>query len=205
MNKNTDYWEKFYKEGTSKSLLENSDFSKFVLHYIQQKLSSMDSISEKTLLDIGCGNGKDTFYLRENGINSFGIDMNCDLEPPYFERKDALDISEAYDYYYMRFFLHTIEENQMDKLMDNILTIMKEDSYIFIETRSTLGITSEDKKETNFKSGIGEAHFRMLYSLDYLTNKFRNKFIIVNSEESKGLAIFKGMDPYIIRMVLRKK
>jgi len=87
--------------------------------------------------------------------------------------------------------------------MKNILKYMKENSYIFIETRSSRGITKEEKKETNFKSSIGDAHFRMLYSLKYLVKKF-DAFNIIYSRESSGLAPFRGDDPYIIRMILGK-
>ena len=82
---------------------------------------------------------------------------------------------------------------------------MHKESYIFIETRSSKGITDTEKSETNFRSKIGEEHFRMLYSIDYLSDKIKKNFNISFSTEDKGLAPFRGEDPYVIRMILSKR
>jgi hypothetical protein len=104
----------------------------------------------------------------------------------------------------MRFFLHTLEEEKLDILMTNIHECMGNDSHIFIETRSVKGVTDKEREETFFKSSIGEAHFRMLYSLNYLEDKFKDKFTILFSEESDEFAPFKNEKPYVIRLVMKK-
>ena len=81
---------------------------------------------------------------------------------------------------------------------------MPKESYIFLETRSSKDITDNERSETNFQSTIGSAHYRMLYSYNYLSIKFKKYFSVFFSIEDKGLATFRGEDPYIIRMVLTK-
>ena len=51
---NSQYWDKYYNK---KNLtLPNSDFSKFALTYIKPKSS---------LIDIGCGDGRDSWCLQK--------------------------------------------------------------------------------------------------------------------------------------------
>lgn len=199
--KNKDYWKNFYKDAESKSLTKPSAFSDFVL----QQLSLLEWDNERTLIDIGCGNGKDLFYMRSKNINAYGVDMNLELDSEFIQRNDALKLNENHDAYYMRFFLHTLEEEKLDTLMTNIHECMGNDSHIFIETRSVKGVTDKEREETFFKSSIGEAHFRMLYSLNYLENKFKDKFTILFSDESDEFAPFKSEKPYVIRLVMKKK
>src|SRR5437870_4336134 len=59
------YWDKFYKAGNN--TFAPSSFAEFVIK--SGYLKAGDS-----LLDVGCGNGRDTFYFLSNGINALGID-----------------------------------------------------------------------------------------------------------------------------------
>ena len=76
---------------------------------------------------------------------------------------------------------------------------------IFIETRSSKGITDEAKSETFFKSSIGEEHFRLLYSQDYLSKKLEENFKIISVFEGEGCSIYKGEDPVCLRYILSNK
>lgn len=197
------YWDDFYKKNTDSELTEGSNFSLFSLNKIKKIFP--DKWNDISLLDIGCGNGRDTNFFRANGIQAYGIDLCYNDKSDYIKQGDALSIDEVYDVYYLRFFLHTIEEAQTNILIQNINKLISNNSYIFIETRSTKNITNQEKSETNFKSSIGDEHFRMLYSYKYLLKKFRNYFNIDYSLEDKGLAIFKDDDPYVIRFILSCK
>jgi|ETNvirenome_6_85_1030632.scaffolds.fasta_scaffold00881_19 SAM-dependent methyltransferase len=199
MDRNKDYWENFYKSEAAQSIGESSNFATFTLDYLRQRKSFV------SLLDVGCGNGRDTRYFRENGIAAYGIDLSCDDSFPYLYKEDALSISKECDVYYLRFFVHTLEEKDLDIVIKNIGAIMPDQGLIFIETRSTKDITNEPRSETNFRSTIGSEHFRMLYSLEYLQKKFVEDFNVLFSIEEQGLAPFKGEDPYIVRMILSKK
>jgi hypothetical protein len=82
---------------------------------------------------------------------------------------------------------------------------MDEESIFVFETRSTKNITSLEKKETYFKYSMGEKHFRMLYSLDYLKSKLEKYFEFVYLIEDNNLAIHKDENPYVIRGIVKKK
>lgn len=197
-NVNKEYWDRFYSNDNSIPY-KSSDFCRFVI----DRLSS-----DKKILDVACGNGRDSLEFLRCGFDVTSIDLSSNLKEFHpnlkFRKADMLKFDYFnFDVIYLRFVLHTINEKDLDKLIDRI----KETSNnckIFIETRSTKGISDEEKTETNFKSSIGDKHFRMLYSKEYLIEKFKSHFNIIHVEEDINFARFLEENPYCIRMILDK-
>jgi tellurite methyltransferase len=193
---NNEYWINFYNKGIAPE--NHSLFAQFVSSRIH---------SSKKIVDLGCGNGRDCKYLESLGHEVVGIDKfnQANYLGKDFINQDVLDLNIKSEVYYSRFFIHTLTENHCDVLLKNISTLMDENSLFFMETRSTKNITDEAKSETYFKSSIGEEHFRMLYSLEYLFNKLSKHFSVSYIEESDSFAPFNGESPFIIRAVLYSK
>ena len=59
------YWDKYYKKNLKKA--NPSSFAKFVFPFIKKN---------KTLIDIGCGNGRDNFFFSKKKINILGIEKS---------------------------------------------------------------------------------------------------------------------------------
>lgn len=199
-NPNESYWPDFYAKH-SQCLATPSPFAEFALGFVKTQPGS----PRKKLLDIGCGNGRDSKFFAQEGLDVFAVDSfsSPDAGNFRFARCDILDFeSKGFDFYYLRFVLHTLTEDQADQLLSK-LGNSAPNSLIFIETRSSMGITNEDKSETYFKSPIGEEHFRMLYSKNYLDQKLLQNFLIVDSIEGAGLAVFGAEDPVCLRYVLK--
>ena len=102
----------------------------------------------------------------------------------------------------MRFFLHTIKEEECDLILDSIHKAMASNSVLFIETRSSKEFSGKGKIVTNFKGAIGTEHFRMLYSIEFLKENLKDKFEFLYEDESKGLVPCKTEDPFIVRIIL---
>ena len=60
----TEYWAKFYKNYNNK---EPSNFAIFINNYFKNKNEKL------SILDCGCGNGRDSYFL-SNNFNVMGID-----------------------------------------------------------------------------------------------------------------------------------
>jgi tellurite methyltransferase len=81
------------------------------------------------LIDIGCGDGRDTHFFSKNKIFSKGVDFsqetikqNKPLSNKYlsFEHMDLESINElneTFEYAYCRFIFHSITENIESKLL----------------------------------------------------------------------------------------
>ena len=132
------YWESYYTK--IQKPFDSSTFAKSVLNKMTPN---------QTIIDLGCGNGRDSIYFAENKIRTLGIDQSSvaikNLKPfenSYlnFEISDFSNLKkEKFDYGYCRFVLHSIneaeEENLMNWLSKNII------KNIFIES-----ITNIDEK-----------------------------------------------------------
>lgn len=197
---NKKYWDNFYR--SNKAPTSESSFAKFTFEF----LNDNDDIQKYNLVDIACGNGRDTFFFSKMGILSTGIDISIKpkSENSKFIKSNLLKFNyDEYNVLYLRFIIHSLTEKELDDLLENISN-SNGDKLIFIETRSTTGITNDEKSETFFKSSIGEEHFRMLYSKEYLFNKFKN-FEVLYCIEDRGLSVYKNDDPYCIRLILKNK
>lgn len=197
---NKTYWDNFYKLGLAPR--NESDFARFVLGHIVE-----NDEQHNLLLDVACGNGRDTFFFHKNGIESTGIDLSVkpDSKEPVFIKDDILTFNySGYNLIYLRFIVHALKEHEFDTLL---LQLAKSEtrSTLFIETRSSKGVTDEQKSETFFRSPIGEEHFRMLYSFDYLIKKVSQYFDVIHQEENRGLSVFKEDDPVCIRLILKNR
>lgn len=199
MKNQLNYWDNFYQNESPPS--SPSSFGEYIIPYIKG--------TYKTLLDIGCGNGRDSLFFKNNGFDVISIDSskspNFLGDSDKFYKVDINNINFKVDIYYARFFIHAIKENTLDSFIENLYKLMSKKSKFIFETRSTKGITNLEKKETNFKSSIGEKHFRMLYSIDYLRNKFEEKFKIDHLIETNNVAKYKNDNPYVIRGIITKK
>jgi SAM-dependent methyltransferase len=193
-----EYWDDFYKKNLAP--IKESNFAQVIFEYLQK-----NKLTNLKLIDIACGNGRDTFFFSQNGIDSTGIDISVQpqAKSPIFIKENILTFDYlAYDLIYMRFIVHALNEDDLDILLTKLKQSTK-NQYIFIETRSSKGITDERKSETYFKSSIGEEHFRMLYSESYLTEKLEKYFTIEQVDEAQGFSIYKNEDPFCIRYILR--
>jgi len=60
-----EYWNKFYDK---KIINKESTFAKFTYKKIKKQKGK--------ILDIGCGNGRDSFFFNQKGYNVTGIDIS---------------------------------------------------------------------------------------------------------------------------------
>ena len=200
---NKAYWSNFYSN--SKELpFEPSGFSLYALHFLRSRLEKK---SKFHILDLGCGNGRDSYYFSSKGYKVTGIDPSSQIETDKFQfiQKNVFEIElKGFDVYYLRFVVHALLESDCDHLFAN-LSHLPPDSLIMFETRSTTNITNEEKSETFFRSSIGNEHFRMLYSKNYMDRKVSERFTILKSSESADVAVFKSENPFCLRYIIQPK
>jgi tellurite methyltransferase len=165
------YWQQFYKK---KLTLEPSSFAKAVLPYVKGDM-----------IDLGCGNYRDTNYFLFNKIDVDGIDevYGQKVEDYIKENKSPKNV-------YARFFWHAIER----PLQLEILKWARHN--IFIEAR-----TLQDKR----KPKVFDKHERNFVYVPQLVKDLKeNGFDIVKLEEGTGFSKFKGEDPYLVRVIAKK-
>jgi len=191
------YWNKFYKENKEANL-HPSTFAVFSEKWIGER---------KSLIEFGCGNGRDSIYFSKAGINVTSVDNSQEtvgeIQRTRHEIKavckdviDIFDIKESYDVVYSRFFLHSIDEQREDMLLSWASKKLNTDGILLIEAR-----TVEDRNmEKTHKN-----HFRRYIDAPVLKKKLHQLgFDILYSIESQGLSVYGKEDPFLIRIVAQR-
>ena len=204
-----EYWNKFY---SSTSITETrSDFAQFCKdNYV---------VDFGKLIDIGCGNGRDTLFFSKNNIPCIGIDQSSEVIEINNKKKDELmlethffegnfstfnydEVSKKEYSIYSRFTLHAINYDDEEKLFNNLKnqSLLK---YLLIEVRSI----NDSLYGKGNKVGIHEyvtSHYRRFIDPLVLKENLSKNFKIIHFSESRGYAKIGDNDPCLIRVIAKK-
>ncbi|MBU5488413.1 adenylyl-sulfate kinase [Clostridium sp. MSJ-8] len=207
---NIDYWNGFYEKSFN-TIVDPTSFAKYIMSYITPN---------KILLDLGCGNGRDSKFFINNNLNVVGVDSSdyvinklnneivdsnslfiCD---DFVSSKNIFQ--QQYDYIYSRFTLYTINEKQETELLLNVKESLKDNGYFFIEARTINDDIYGKGKKIGDNEYIYNNHYRRFINVD----KFKEKvlhlggFDIVELEEAKGYAKLADSNPTLMRCILKR-
>ncbi len=210
---NKDYWDKFYLDFNE--TLE-SDFARFCSDRIS-------GLSDCVIVELGCGNGRDSKYFHSLNIPLFSFDLSevaidklqklglknstfivCDFKDVNSLSGKLNDVTKnKIKVFYSRFTMHCVNENVENKLLTWLFENMTEDDYFFIESR-----TEFDElygQGFAFDGGFITSHYRRFINQENFKNKVLNMGFKIEYEAfSKGLAIKGNEDPKLMRFVLRR-
>jgi len=177
MIENKKHWENFYKDFKE---LRPSDFVK-TLEFSQKDI----------VADIGCGNGRDSYYIGKTAGVVNGFDLNNkpkDTGNVKFYQKDINDVDlRKYNVVYSRFFFHSIPKETVSNIIDQCR------GFLFIECRSDKGVVPSND------------HYRRLINRKELMEELEQKgFRLHVFNEGYGLAEYKDEDPCVLRLIAEK-
>ncbi len=176
---NKQYWENFYERE------QPTEFAKFCVKYMHHKAN---------ILELGCGNGRDSNFFGDIGHSVIGIDYAFRPQDTFTaiffktELKELLKQNRDYDILYSRFFLHSITNQE-------IINLVKWAKGMFMAEFRIKGdkpILFKDHKRNMLEYGW----------LDKLLIK--NNFKIMYSDKSRGWAKYKNEDPLVARVIAAK-
>lgn len=198
------YWEKFYQKSHNLNILQNSSpFSKFVLKNIK---------NYSYIVDLGCGNARDSIYFSINRKNVIGLDNSTEvikLNKKKFTNKNLkfihFDISKNLSTivkskkpkcFYSRFVLHSLTNDLIEKHIKQLSKIFSKKDVFYIEYRCF-----EDK----FKKKFFKQHYRNFIKTTDI-ELILNKNNLYSSVLQKGIdfAKFKKENPFIARHIVKK-
>ena len=208
MKTNIDYWDKFYS-GVDLKLKIPSQFAAFVA------MEYLDKVN--TILDIGCGNGRDSVFFSSLGFRVIGIDAskkaleqikkNSYLNAKFFvgdiSDKTLRDIleknisSEGKNLIYSRFFLHAISDKIEEDFWNLANSLTSKGDFMALEFRN-------EKDEKLIKSTPD--HYRIFVNSKDFTKMASNFGFMCNYQiEGFGYAKYKNDNANVSRLLLEKK
>ena len=207
-----EYWTNYYKKNSKPT--NASTFAEFILPNLDEN---------KNLIELGCGNGRDSIFFSENNINVFAIDQvlseiefleeNFKTDTIHFICDDFTNLKESdnelinstdFDYVYSRFTFHSINEKKEDRTLDWIEDTLKDEGIFFLEARSLKDPMFESGENLSDTENFTD-HYRRYLDLDNMVKKLKSRnFEIVYMIEDKNLAVYKDDNPYVIRIIAKK-
>lgn len=212
-NEDESYWDAYYQDQFTKSggtVQAPSLFAHAMLENYMKKGNS--------LVELGCGNGRDSLYFAENGMNVTGIDVSevairelqrrntnhCIFICDDFVNAEAI-YQIQYDYCYSRFTLHAINEEQETQILDKAYKMLKPDGYLFIEARSVHDEKFGKGQEVEKNAYIYDGHYRRFIDPAELKSKLENiGFGIVEMDESDKFAPSDSERTVCVRVIAQK-
>lgn len=201
------YWNQFYGK-KQQALLKPSNFALTVVEQM---------VPGKHLLELGCGNGRDSLFFSSKGIYVTGVDASDKvihhLQSSIEDNDKAIFICDnfvkcralyqrQYDYIYSRFTLHSITEEQEDELLQNIREAMIPGSKLFIEARTIHDDIYGKGTEVAPNAFVYDGHFRRFIEPGFLKKKMLEYgYEILSFEENKGFSVTEESDPVLLRVV----
>jgi len=201
------YWESFYAK--NRTFDKPSPFGKFVLPFIQDN---------KNMLELGCGNARDSFYFISNRKITITALDQCDDEIEFLNnKKDNLPIEfkahdftnytedNTFDYVYSRFTLHSVSPDDEKRTFTNVYANLKEGGLFFVEVRSTKDELYGVGTDLGNHQFVTDHYRRFIVMEEMIKNGEDAGLILFYKLQSKGLAPYKSEDPEVIRLIFKKK
>lgn len=204
---NTIYWNQYYQNRICST--DPSPFARYVATLVDPG---------KTLVDLGCGNGRDALFFADIGLNVLAIDLSdTAIEQLRSLKKQNIRFvcgdfinceehkPEIYDYAYSRFTIHAINVNQERLLLQSMYRSLKKNGKLFIEVRSVHDPLYGRGEAQERNAFYYDNHYRRFIVMDELIDHLKEQgFLIEYAEEKTGFAPYGNDDPPIIRVVAKK-
>lgn len=210
-DRDKEYWNEYYKEKISEELIP-SNFAVTVAE-------SLKSVSN--ILELGCGNGRDTFFFLEHGhkvvavdasnfVISFLDNLSRENDNVKFLCNDFVECNELYrqkyDCIYSRFTLHAITEEQENKLLKNVKGALREEGILCVEARTIHDDIYGYGIEVGPNEYIYNEHFRRFLDPQLFAQKLEKLgFSVVSMVEDKGFSKTSDSDPMLMRCIATVK
>jgi SAM-dependent methyltransferase len=203
------YWEAYYRR--REAIQGPSPFAVYVAAKVLN--------GRTRLLDVGCGNGRDSGYFARLGHDVWALDASrsavdlcreihahVPIEIRHGAAESLLEVRDLprFEVVYCRFVLHAMTEKEEAALCSAAHSLLQDQGRFLIECRSVndpLIRLGEIISPTERIHG----HYRRFVIMEQLVQRLEaSGFAIEEAVESKGLAVFNEEDPVVVRVLARK-
>lgn len=206
-NQLLEHWRSYYT--TDGGVLDPSPFARHVASLLTHPV---------TLLDVGCGNGRDASFFARQGHHVTACDISAEAidlclrnynEPSLSFIQGRLPdlihkFAERFDVLYSRFCFHAMPESEELATLTAASHLLREGGTLFVECRS-INDPLARKGEVLSPNERLHGHYRRFIIPYALSDRVEaSGFKVEELVESNGLAQFGDEDPVIIRLIAQR-
>ena len=208
-DRDKDYWNRYYAS-IANNEIKPSDFAMKINSRLPQ---------EAHIMELGCGNGRDSLFFLRNGHNVIAIDGSKTaidiLNEVTKDNSNALFVCDdfvkchalyqmQYDCVYSRFTLHAINEEQENELLNNVKDAICMGGIFCIEARTIHDEIYGMGELVAHNAYMYNDHFRRFIDVDEFKSKLENMgFVVEYIEEAQGFSKTDDSDPVLMRCIAR--
>jgi SAM-dependent methyltransferase len=205
-----DYWISYYKKLLKSN--KNPIPSAFAVFLVESGF-----INKGRIIELGCGNGRDSIYFSKQNTDVTAIDQ-CSITTELlnifkgisynssdFTNLNNVNESDKFDYIYSRFTLHSVDEDGENRTLNWAFKNLNSDGLFCIEVRTTKDILCGKGVDMGNNVWFYNNHHRRFVE----ANEFKLKLKKIGFEidlftEDNGFAKYKDEDPIVLRVIARK-
>ena len=209
--KNNNYWDDYYN-----SKEHNFNPSSFAL-LVAKKFIKKDSY----VLEVGSGDGRDTFYLRKNAKSVLSVDLSSIVikknklkskrlgyKNIKFKNLSSSDLhkiqNKNINFIYARFFIHSINEISENNFLKILSTKFKDSTLIALEFRTIKDVLMKKGKKISKYERLTD-HYRRFIDPKKFEKKLQNlKFKILYKKFGINLSKTPNDNPHLCRIIFTK-
>lgn len=203
-----EYWNEYYRQKLADE--QPSLFAEFVRGCLGEG---------ETLIDLGCGNGRDALYFCRKGVGVTAIDQSetgiAMMQDAGTENLKCVcgDITKTsdhcdgeYDNAYSRFCIHALTEEQQCDFLKEVYKVLRPGGRFWIEVRGVKDTLFGKGEPAGRNAFVHDGHYRRFIVLEELMNELESVgFEIEVAEERTGFAPYRDEDPIVIRITAKKR
>ena len=211
---NRKFWNSYYAKANENDVWVEfpSQFAVFAASVLSRGAS---------ILEVGCGNGRDGFFLGRSGFKMTMTDYsevaiaNCqqwaetqtgtfafqilNVRDIAMATKFVATYAGAFDAVYARFFMHAIDRPAAQRFLQLASGVLKKGGLLLLEYRALDTSDPDAQKSQTFANG---AHYRRMVPVKELVEDAAAVgFAALYFVEGRGMAKYKGEDPWIARNI----
>ena len=208
--KNKNYWNSYYK------LKENNiNPSNFAL-FVSKKFIKKDTY----ILDVGSGDGRDSFYLRKKAKHVLGVDLSNVVIKKNQLKSKRLNLNnikfknissnhlykiqnKKINFIYARFFIHAINESSENIFLKNLRKNFKSNTLIALEFRTIKDVLMKKGKKLSKYERLTD-HYRRFVDPKKFEKKLQNlNFKILYKKLGINLSKSPNDNPHLCRIIFK--
>jgi ubiquinone/menaquinone biosynthesis C-methylase UbiE len=209
--KNKNYWNNYYNSK------ENNIYPSNFAFLISKKFIKKDSF----ILDVGSGDGRDSFYLRKKAKYVLGVDLSNIIIRKNKLKSKRLGYSNIkfrnlssnhlnkiknknINFIYARFFLHAINEISENVFLKNLSKNFKTNTLIAVEFRTVKDVLMKKGKKLSKYERLTDHYRRFIDPKKFEKKLEMLKFKILYKKLGINLSKSFNDNPHLCRMVFCK-